>query len=329
MADNFLNWLVLILCLLLSFLLSGMEAGVFALNRLRVRRLAHTGRPSARLLNGFLEKPEKFLWTILVGNTLANFLILGFTLAKIHEWFFGDTILIAVIFAAAVFLFYTFFDLLPKMLFRAHPNQLCLSAAQLYRLVNFVLSPIVSIVEGVSRAVLRVTGGKTFTGRLFGSREEMRAVMRESAAQFTSDEHAMINRVLDLQNFTVRQITTPLAQMVTIESQMPVGIALNLAREKTFSRLPVWEMRDGKNRIAGLLAIGPLLYREDLDLEKPVSAQMTPALFLGEDTRLEVALRRMQRAGERLAIVLARDGHETGVASLEDILKVMFGEVKL
>ena len=56
---------------------------------------------------------------------------------------------------------------------------------------------------------------------------------------------------------------------------------------------------------------------------------MTPALFLGEDTRLEVALRRMQRAGERIAIVLARDGREIGVASLEDILKVMFGEVKL
>ncbi|HZL13587.1 MAG TPA: CNNM domain-containing protein, partial [Verrucomicrobiae bacterium] len=329
MEAEFFNGLVLIFCLLLSFLLSGMEAGVFALNRLRVRRLAHGGKRSAKLLNGFLEKPEKFLWTILVGNTLANFLILGFTLAKIHEWFFGDTILIAVIFAAAVFLFYTFFDLLPKMLFRAFPNQLCLSAAQIYRLVNFILSPLVSIVEGVSQAVLSVTGGKTFTGRLFGSREEMRAVMRESAPQFTSDEHAMINRVLDLQNFTVRQITTPLAQMVTIESQMPVGIALNLARERNYSRLPVWEMRDGKNRIAGLLAIGPLLFRDDLDLQKPAAAQMTPALFLGEDTRLEIALRRMQRAGERLAIVLARDGHEIGVASLEDILKVMFGEVKL
>jgi len=329
MEAEFFNGLVLIFCLLLSFLLSGMEAGVFALNRLRVRRLAHSGKRSAKLLNGFLEKPEKFLWTILVGNTLANFLILGFTLAKIHEWFFGDTILIAVIFAAAVFLFYTFFDLLPKMLFRAFPNQLCLSAAQIYRLVNFILSPLVSIVEGVSQAVLSVTGGKTFTGRLFGSREEMRAVMRESAPQFTSDEHAMINRVLDLQNFTVRQITTPLAQMVTIESQMPVGIALNLARERNYSRLPVWEMRDGKNRIAGLLAIGPLLFRDDLDLQKPAAAQMTPALFLGEDTRLEIALRRMQRAGERLAIVLARDGHEIGVASLEDILKVMFGEVKL
>ncbi len=329
METGIFNGLILIFCLLLSFLLSGMEAGVFALNRLRVRRLARSGKPSAKLLNGFLEKPEKFLWTILVGNTLANFLILGFTLVKIHEWLFGNTILIVAIFAVAVFLFYAFFDLLPKILFRTFPNRLCLAAARIFRLVNFILGPLVSIVEGVSQAILRVTGGQAFTGRLFGNREEMRAVMRESAPQFTSAEHAMINRVLDLQNFTVRQITTPLAQLVTVESPVPLGIALNLARERKFSRLPVWEMRDGKNRIAGLLMIGPLLFRDDLDLQKPAAAQMTPALFIGEDTRLEVALRRMQRAGERLAIVLARDGKEIGVASLEDILKVMFGEVKL
>jgi CBS domain containing-hemolysin-like protein len=75
--------------------------------------------------------------------------------------------------------------------------------------------------------------------------------------------------------------------------------------------------------------LGPLLFRDDLDLQKPAAMHMTPALFLGEDTRLEVALRRMQRAGERLAIVLARDGSEMGVVSLEDIFKLMFGEVKL
>src|SRR5277367_2405462 len=121
------NWFVLAICLVLSFLLSGMEAGVFALSRLRVRRLARAGRPSAKLLNRFLENPEKFLWTILVGNTLANFLILGFTLAKIHEWLLGSRVWDIAVFAAAVFLFYTFFDLLPKMLFRAFPNQLCLS----------------------------------------------------------------------------------------------------------------------------------------------------------------------------------------------------------
>ena len=92
MDANIFNWVGLGLCLLLSFLLSGMEAGVFALNRLRVRRLARAGKPSAKLLNGFLENPEKFLWTILVGNTLASFLILGFSLVKIHEWFLGNRI---------------------------------------------------------------------------------------------------------------------------------------------------------------------------------------------------------------------------------------------
>jgi CBS domain containing-hemolysin-like protein len=56
---------------------------------------------------------------------------------------------------------------------------------------------------------------------------------------------------------------------------------------------------------------------------------MNPALFLDDHTRLEIALRRMQRAGQRLAIVLARDRSEVGVVSLEDILRVMFGEVRL
>ncbi|MGH8024761.1 MAG: CBS domain-containing protein, partial [Limisphaerales bacterium] len=67
----------------------------------------------------------------------------------------------------------------------------------------------------------------------------------------------------------------------------------------------------------------------DLDLARPVSNYMAPALFLNENTRLDIALRLMQRAGHRLAIVLARNGAEIGAVSLEDILKVLFGEVKL
>jgi CBS domain containing-hemolysin-like protein len=293
MDINVAQYIALALCLMLSFLLAGMEAGVFALNRLRVRQQARAGKRSAQLLHKFLENPENFFWTILVGNTLANFVILGFTLAKIHEWFLGNRLLIVGVFATAVFLFYTFFDLLPKMLFRAFPNQLCLPAARVFRLVNFMLSLLVLFLEDASKTLLRLAGGQAFTGRLFGNREEMRAVMQESAQSLTTDERTMINRVLDLQNFTVRQIATPLAQIVTVETQTPVGEALKLAREKNFSRLPVWETRDGRHRIAGLLAIGPLLFRDDLDLQKPVAAHMAPAIFVNENMRLEIALRLM------------------------------------
>ena len=329
MTTNILSWVALAVCLALSFLLSGMEAGVFALNRLRVRQMARAGQPSAKLLHNFLENPENFLWTILVGNTLANFLILGWTVTKLYQWLPGQTVWLAAIFAIIVFFFYALFDLLPKMLFQARPNRFCLLAAGMFRFVHFTLRPLVALVERTSVMVLHWTGGRVFTGRLFGNREEMRAVMQESAQAFTSDERAMINRVLDLQNFTVRQIATPLTQAMAVESGTPLGVALKLASEKKFSRLPVWETRDGHYRIAGLLMVGLLLFRDDLDLQKPVAAHMTPALFLDEDTRLETALRRMQRTDERLAFVLARDGQELGMVTLEDILKVMFGEVKL
>lgn len=319
----------LLLCLLLSFLLSGMEAGVFALNRLRVRRLARTGNVQAQILHDFLEKPEKFLWTILVGNTLVNFFILGWAIAKLHEWFGGQTLLIIALFAVFVFVFYSFSDLLPKMLFRAYPNRLCLSAANAIRLVHLALAPLVFLVDGISRLVLRWRGSRTFTGRLFGNREEMRAVMAEAAQALTTEEHAMVNRVLDLQHFTVAQITIPFAKTFSLAVHSPLREAVKLAQEKTLSRLPVWEMREGKRRVAGMLDVSALLFTENLAVEKTAGEFMSPALFLDAGTRLEIALRRMQRAGQRLAIVLAHDGGEVGVVALEDILKLMFGEVKL
>ena len=322
-------WLLVVVCLVLSFMLSGMEAGVFALSRLRIRQQMRTGRPSAKVLHGFLENPENFLWTIVVGNTLANFAILGWLFAVLHAhlglrrgWF-------AVIFVALVFFFYACFDLLPKMLFRTYPNRLCLVLARPFRVVHIALRPLVAVVEWCSRLLLRWTGGKAFMGHLFGNREEVRLAMQESAQVFSSEERAMINRVLDLQSLTVGQITVPLAMAVTVHAQARVGEVLEQARTHQRTRLPVWETREGRRRIVGLVTFNTMLYQPDPDPARPIADYVKPALFLDSGLRLEVALRRMQRGGQRLAVVLGRDGAEVGIISLEDILKTIFGEVKL
>ena len=91
----------------------------------------------------------------------------------------------------------------------------------------------------------------------------------------------------------------------------------------------MWEQRDGRQRVIGLLALNALLYQPNLDVSRPVSDYMKPALFLDEDVRLEVALRRLQRSGQRLAIVLSREQREIGILSLQDVLKFIFGEVSL
>jgi CBS domain containing-hemolysin-like protein len=329
MADSAIGYVLLALCFGASFLLSGMEAGVFALNRLRIRRLARGGQKSAQILNRFLEQPEQFLWSILVGNTVANFIILGWIVVRLHYLFPFRNLAVAALFAVVVFWFYAFFDLLPKMLFRAHPNALCLWAARTFRLVNFFLSPLVWLVDEVSQMILHWSGGQVFKGQLFGNREEMRAVMRASGQALTADEHAMVNRILDLQKYSVGQIAKPLAETASVEAGAPLRQAIALAREKNLSRLPVWEVRDGQRRVAGLLDVGPLLYRETLDVEKPCSAYVIPAVYVNEGIHLEEALRLMQRAGQRMAIVLSRQRAEIGIVAVKDILRVMFGEMSL
>src|SRR5205823_13124174 len=99
MGANSLIWLLFSFCLALSFLLSGMEAGVFALSRLRVRQQMRAGRRSAKVLHDFLENPENFLWTILVGNTVANFFILGWLVNVLHQGLGRHQVWFVIVFA--------------------------------------------------------------------------------------------------------------------------------------------------------------------------------------------------------------------------------------
>jgi CBS domain containing-hemolysin-like protein len=328
-ATNSIIWLVVSFCLGLSFFLSGMEAGVFALSRLRIRQQSRAGLRSARLLLEYLENPENFLWTILVGNTVANALILGCLVLMLYQYLNGRVAWFVPVYAVAVFLFYALFDFLPKMLFRTFPTRLCVFFARPFRWVHLLLGPLVAAVETVSQILLRWRGGKVFTGHLFGNREELRSVMQDSAQTLTSEERAMINRVLDLQTLTVRQVMTPLSRAATVTTQTTLAEVLRICKETKLTRLPVWQTRDNKTRIIGLLHLNSLLFQPALDISRLVGEYTKPALYLDEDLRLEVALRRMQRGGQRLAIVLARDRNEIGILSLQDVLKIIVGEVSL
>jgi putative hemolysin len=328
-ASQIFAWLAFVVCLALSFLLSGMEAGVFALSRMRVRQQMRAGRRSAELLHGYLENPENFLWTILVGNTAANFVILGTILVFLDGALPNERVWFAVIFLVIVFLFYTLFDLLPKMLFRLYPNRLSLFYARLFRIIHALLRPLVWLVQGISALLLRWRGGKAFTGHLFGNREELRFIMQESGGTLTTEERAMINRVLDLQSLTVRHITKPISLAATASMQTPIREVLAMCRDRHVTRLPVWETRDGQRRIAGIISMVTILYLDSLDSNRPAADFVRPALYVEEDLRLENAMQRMQRSGQRLAVVLGRDRREIGIITLTDILKLIFGEVSL
>jgi putative hemolysin len=321
--------ILFVVCLALSFLLSGMEAGVFALSRLRIRHLMRLGNPRAKALYGYLESPEDFFWTILVGNTLVNLAAVSVGVVWLYDWFAGRPWWMVSALAAGVLVFYALCELLPKMLFRAYPNRLCLMLTLPFGLVHAGIKPLVAPMAWLARGLLRWSGGRRFTGHLFGSRDELREVMQDSAQGLSTDEQRMINRVLDLQNLRVGQIVIPLKDAVTVSAKAPVREVIAMARERGFNRLPVWQMDGARQRIAGLVNVGTLLYRENLDPKMTAGDFLQPAVYLEVDTRLERALARMQGTGQRLAIVLGDDRSEVGLLGLQDILRVVFGEVRL
>lgn len=319
-------WGILALSLGISFFLNGMEAGVQSLSRLRIRQWLRAGRPGARSLLEYLDRPENFLWTILVGNTLASFVVICLLVAEWEErWghqpvrFWGALLGVG----AAVFVVT---DLLPKTLFRQFPNRLCLSFLWLFRLVHLVLTPLVRLVERFAALLLFFTGGKTLTGRLFGNRDELRALLHESGGALIPGERALINRVLDAQNATLARVTTPLSDIPRLTTESPLAVFLDAARERHWDRLPVWDTDPRQPRIQGVISLARVLH------EVPGEAAtcggfLAPAVFMPESLRLDEALRRLQRGGSQVGVVLGPDGRERGFVTFDTLLQTLFGEV--
>ncbi len=315
-------------CLLLSFFLSGMETGIVELSRLRVRRMTREGNVRARRLQRFLDDPEDCLWTILAGNTLANFLAVLLALLGLRDMAMLDERSVGfwVLFGIGGLVFYAICELLPKMLFRQFPVHLCLWLSRPFAIVHCLSAPLVTVLQWVSRALLAVTGGRAAPRRMFGSREELRQVMRETSEGLTVDERVMIDKVLDLQNIPVRDVARPIATADSVDTEMTVIEVLRNIGDSARVRVPVWEKSGGGRRIAGVTNLRQLSYLPESELKRPVGHFLESALFLDEDVRLEAVLRVMRRSGQRAVIILDKRKREMGVVSLPDVLGEVFGE---
>lgn len=316
-------------CLALSFMLSGMEAGVLALSRFRIRRQMRAGVRNAQTLHHYFENPENFLWTILVGNTLATFGAFSLVVVGLHAIVDGRSWLFGLGFVVFIYGYYVLCDLLPKMLFRQFPNRLCLALALPFRVLHALFSPLVAVVTWSSDLLLHLTGRQRFKGHVFSSRREVRLAIQESAQMLTTEERGMVNRVLDLQDLTVRSIVVPMNRTVGVQRHTPVRDLLEICRQQPLSRMPVWDGDGPARRTVGIVSLSTILYAGGVDLDAPVANYSRPPWSLREDVRLEEALRRMQRTRQRMAVVVSFDQRELGIVNLRDILKSIFGEVTL
>ena len=324
-----LQWVAVVMAMLLAALLSGQEAAAMALSRLRIRQWVREGRAGARVLQEYLDRPENFLWTILVGNTIANFVVVTLLVAWLSGQFSHRPWLFWLILTLTAMVLHMVADLLPKALCRAFPNRLALRLVWPFRVIHFVLSPVVALVESFSAILLRWTGGRGLAAQLFGNRDDLRAQVIDSGSGLSSTERTLIHRVMELQYRTVGQVARPLSLADTVNVDTPVADLLRLCRERGHTRLPVWDSGKEKARIVGVVSLKNILYDEPDSGRTRVGDYLRPALFMEENLRLEDALRRLQRSGMPLAIVVNGARQERGIVTLSDVLGGVFGEVVL
>ena len=230
-------------------------------------------------------------------------------------------------FLLGVLVLFIICDLLPKTLFRTYPNRLCLALTGPFRTLQIMLSPFVAIFHGLLGDALKGATGQPLANRLFRNRDEFREMMQVETKGLTDDERVMINRVLDLNERTLGQVVKPLHQMITVSAETPMAQVIKLCQAHRVTRIPVWRFLTGQRRVIGVVTLKTSLYEPDFDPAKTANDYLQPPLYLPEDLHLETALKRMQRSGQWLAIVTRQDRREVGIVALQDILRVLFGEV--
>lgn len=317
--------LTLAVLILLSAFFSSSETGMMSLNRYRLKHLSKEGNKSAKRASRLLERPDRLLGTILVGNNIVNILAASIaTIVAVRIW--GDAgIAIATI--GMTLLILIFGEITPKTLAALRPEMIAFRVSMILVLLQRLFYPLVWICNTFSNGILKLMGispDDADEGQL--STEELRTVVREAGLGITRSRQNMLLGILDLEKMTVNDIMVPRNDAVGIDLDDPLPAIISQLRTCHHTRLPVYQ--GDINHITGLVhmrSIARLLSRGTLTKESLISACKEP-YFIPESTPLHTQLFNFQKNKRRIAIVVDEYGDVIGLVTLEDILEEIVGE---
>jgi Mg2+/Co2+ transporter CorB len=316
---------LLVFLIICSAFFSSSETGMLSLNRYRLRHLDREGHKGARRAVRLLERPDRLLGTILVGNNVVNILAASIaTVIAVDIW--GEAG-IAISTVALTIIVLIFGEITPKTLAALRPEMIAYPASHLLLLLQRILYPVVWLTSMVSNGLLHLVGvDPTHKNPDTLSTEELRSVVRESGSSLPLNRQNMLLSILDLETVTVNDIMIPRNEVRGIDLDDPLEQIIEQLRSTTHTRLPVF--RGDINQIEGVVHmrnIARLLTQNQLTKDDLLAACNTP-YFVPESTPLSTQLINFQKHKRRIAVVVDEYGEVIGVATLEDILEEIVGE---
>jgi Mg2+/Co2+ transporter CorB len=316
--------------LLLSGFFSGSETALMTLNRYRLSYQADQGVRGAILARRLLDRPDRLIGLILLGNNFVN--ILASSLATVIALRIGGEGAIAIAAGLLTLIILIFSEVTPKTLAALHPERLAYPAAFAYTPLMKVLQPVVVSVNVVTNGLLRLLGVRPQEGQDNAlSREELRTVVNEAGAMIPERSRDMLIAILDLENATVEEIMIPRNEVEGIDLQDPPDELITAIRRANYTLLPLF---DGNfDNVIGMIhsrsAMNALLERglDKGQLDKGYLREIARRpYFVPEGTHLYQQLVNFQRARQRVGLVVDEYGDFQGLITLADLLEEIVGE---
>jgi magnesium and cobalt exporter, CNNM family len=315
---------LLVTLLVLSAFFSGSETALMSLNRYQLRHKARAGHHAAKIAEQLLQRPDRLIGLILLGNNLVNFS--AASLVAIIALKIGGQPAVALGTLILTLVVLIFAEAAPKTLAAMHPERLAFPAAIIYYPLLKITYPIVWLTNFASNGVLYVLGVRDRDAHLHAlTREELRTIVHDAGDRISSRYRQMLISILDLEKVTVDDVMVPHNEINGIDLDDEPGKIERIINESEHTRLPVF--RDNIDDVIGILHMRRLANLPQRSFEQDALTELLDeAYFVPEGTPLSTQLVQFQRRRKRIALVVDEYGDIQGLVTLEDILEEIVGE---
>ena len=320
----------ILLLLILSFFFSGSETALTATSRSRMHVQAKSGRKAANTVLSLLERKDRLIGAILLGNNLVNILASALATALFLRLFGEAGVAYATIVMTLLVLIFA--EVLPKTYSLANADKVAILVAPIMRVIVFVFAPITAAIQTIVRATLRPFG-VDISMSMSGEQHEEELIgaidLHEGEEPEIKQERSMLRSIMKLDEVEVDEIMTHRGKVIMLDLDMPVEDCVEAALASPYTRLPLY--RGTSDNIKGVLHAKALLRAvhaqdgktTDLDLE----ALSADPWFIPDTTDLLDQLEAFRKRREHFAIVVDEYGDFMGIVTLEDILEQIVGQI--
>ena len=317
---------LIVVLLVLSAFFSATETALMSLNRYRLRHLARSGHRAARVAEWLLQRPDRLIGLILLGNNAVNITAAALVTILAQRLGGQGAVLVATFILTIVVLI--FCEVAPKTIAALNPARIALPAALIYYPLLKVAYPVVWLLNLVVNGLLRLLGVRADQIASHSlSAEELRTVVAEAGVMVPRRHQRMLLSILDLDAITVEDIMVPRQEIVGLDLDRTWEENLAVIQTSAHDRLPVY--RDYIDNIIGVTRVRdllPELARGELT-QALLLERIREPYFVPEGTPLNKQLLNFQQHRRRSAFVVDEYGDVQGLITTQDIVNELVGEL--